>query len=128
MSNLTSCVRDRKFALNLSNWHHFLSALMLAGYRSEKMISSEAAIIFSYVLYLIGIYNYKINKEDIRQAIAEFFFMAALTGRYSNSPETRFESDLSLVRNLSNGAEFLSKLREICHTTFDGRLLGDNPT
>src|SRR3546814_18538639 len=41
--------------LNLANWHHFLDALKLAGYRGQKMVSSEAAIIFSYVLYLIGI-------------------------------------------------------------------------
>ena len=34
----------------------------------------------------------------MRQTIAEFFFMATLTGRYTNSPETRFESDLSLIR------------------------------
>ena len=35
-------------ALNLANWHHFLSGLKLAGYRSEKMISSQTAIIYSY--------------------------------------------------------------------------------
>jgi hypothetical protein len=45
----------QKIALNLSNWHHFLSALTLVGYRSEKMISSQTAVIYSYVLYLIGI-------------------------------------------------------------------------
>jgi hypothetical protein len=107
----------QKAALNLANWHHFLSALNHAGYRSEKMISSEAAIIFSYVIYLIGIRDYGIEKNDMRQAIAEFFFMAALTGRYTNSPETRFESDLSLLRDITAGTDFLAKLREICSTT-----------
>ena len=61
-------------ALNLANWHHFLSSLTLAGYRGEKMISSETAIIYSYVLYLIGIQDYKIDKSTMRQVIAEFFF------------------------------------------------------
>jgi hypothetical protein len=97
-------------ALNLANWHHFLSALTLAGYRGEKMISSETAIIYSYVLYLVGIVDYGIDKKSMRQAIAEFFFMAALTGRYTNSPETRFESDLALVRDLPDGAAYLGKL------------------
>ena len=110
----------QKSALNLANWHHFLSALTLAGYRSEKMISSEAAIIFSYVLYLIGIRDYAIGKGEMRQAIAEFFFMAALTGRYTNSPETRFESDLSMLRELPDAAAFLAKLRELCATTLTG--------
>jgi hypothetical protein len=104
-------------ALNLANWHHFLSALTLAGYRGEKMISSETAIIYSYVLYLVGMVDYGIDKKSMRQAIAEFFFMAALTGRYTNSPETRFESDLALVRDLPDGTAYLRKLKEICSTT-----------
>ena len=56
-------MRDaQKATLDLANWHHFLSALTLAGYRSEKMISSETAIIFSYVLYLIGVRDFAIHK------------------------------------------------------------------
>jgi hypothetical protein len=110
----------QRTALNTANWHHFLSALTLAGYRGEKMISSDAAIIYSYVLYLIGCRDYGVARADMRQAIAEFFFMAALTGRYTNSPETRFESDLALVRELPRGSDFLAKLREICSTTLTG--------
>jgi hypothetical protein len=107
-------------ALNLATWHHFLSGLRLAGYVGDKMISSNAAIIFSYVLYLIGVADYGLDKSRVRQAIAEFFFMAALTGRYTSSPETRFESDLSLLRDLSDGDAYLDKLREICRTTLTG--------
>lgn len=44
------------------------------------MISSQAAIVFSYVLYLIGATEFDIDKTRIRQATAEFYFMAALTG------------------------------------------------
>lgn len=106
--------------LNLANWHHFLDALKLAGYRGQKMISSEAAVIYCYVLYLIGIRDYGIDRSTVRQAIAEFYFMAAMTGRYTNSPETRFESDLSAVRDLASGDAFLARLREICATTLTG--------
>lgn len=107
----------QKSSLNLTNWHHFLGALTLAGYRSEKMISSQTAIIYSYVLYLIGITDYGIDKGSMRQAIAEFYFMASLTGRYTSSPETRFESDLGMVRDLVDGESFLEKLHEISATT-----------
>lgn len=110
----------QKAALNFANWHHFLSSLTLAGYRGEKMISSQTAIIYSYVLYLIGIRDYKLPREEVRQAIAEFFFMTALTGRYTSSPETRFESDLAIFRNLSDGPAFIAKLRELCATTLTG--------
>lgn len=118
--------RDAQFALmrqaqeavlDLTNWHHFLDSLKLAGYRSQKMVSSGAAIIYSYVIYLIGVKNYKIGRQDVRQSVAEFFFMAAMTGRYTNSPETRFESDLSIIRDLPTGDAFQAKLREICTTT-----------
>lgn len=107
----------QKAVLNLANWHHFLDALKLAGYRGQKMISSEAAIIYSYVLYLIGVRDYGIDRTAVRQTIAEYFFMAAMTGRYTNSPETRFEADLAMVRDLADGEAFLARLREICRTT-----------
>jgi len=103
-------------SLNLSNWHHFLGALTLAGYRGEKMVSSDAAIIFSYVLYLIGVTDYGIERALMRQAIAEFFFMAALTGRYTSSPETRFEADLGVIRELGSGDAYIAKLRDIAAT------------
>ncbi len=114
-------MRDgQKAALNLANWHHFMDSLKLAGYRSEKMMSSGTTIIFSYVLYLIGLRDYGVDRVTMRQTIAEFFFMATLTGRYTNSPETRFESDLSLTSDLSDGKAFLARLRELCATTLTG--------
>ncbi len=103
--------------LNLANWHHFLSALSLAGYRHEGMISSQTAIIYSYVLYLIGLVDFGVEKQKMRQAIAEFFFMAALTGRYTNSPETAFEFDLAQLRGIGTGDTYLARLRQMCATT-----------
>ncbi len=103
--------------LNLANWHHFLDSLKLAGYRGQKMVSSETAIIYSYVVYLIGIRDYGIDREEMRQAIAQFYFMSAMTGRYTSSPETRFEADLSQLKDLESGEAFLSRLRDICDTT-----------
>ncbi len=107
---------SQSHALNLANWHHFLGALRLAGYRGEKMITSQTAIIYCYVLYLIGIVDFGIDKKTMRQAIAEYFFMTALTGRYTNSPETRFESDLSIIRDLKTPESFLTRLREVSET------------
>jgi hypothetical protein len=104
-------------SLNLANWHHFLGALTLAGYRHEGMITSQTAIIYAYVLYLIGVIDHQIDKQIMRQAIAEFFFMASLTGRYTNSSETAFDFDLAQLRGLSTGEAYLEKLRQICATT-----------
>ena len=106
----------QKSTLNLATWHHFLSALTLAGYRGEKMISSETAVVYCYVIYLIGVTDYGVDKTTMRQAIAEFFAMSALTARYTSSSETRFDADLALVRDLEGPAAFVERLREIAAT------------
>lgn len=117
--------RDAQFALmkeaqsavlNTANWHHFLSALTLAGYRGQKMISSAQTIIYTYVLYMIGIRDYAVDRATMRQAVAEFFAMASMTGRYTNSPETKVEADLAQLRDLPDGSAYVARLRTLCDT------------
>lgn len=103
-------------ALNLSNWHHFLGALALAGYRHGGLITSDANILYAYVLYLIGVTDNGVSRPEMRQAIAEFFFMAALTRRYTNSAETTFEFDLAQLRDATDAADYLKRLRALCST------------
>lgn len=103
-------------ALNLANWHHFLSALSLAGYRHGGMITSDANVLYAYTLYLIGIIDHAVPRPAMRQAIAEFFFMAALTRRYTNSAETTFEFDLAQLRAASDAADYLNRLSFLCST------------
>lgn len=82
-------------------------------YRGEKMVSSETVVIYSYVLYLIGIEDFAVPRDVMRQVIAEYYFMAALTGRNSFGPEGRFDSDLASLRDLKTAEEYLTKLREL---------------
>jgi hypothetical protein len=103
-------------ALNLANWHHFLGALTLAGYRNEGMITSQTAIVYAYVVYLNGLADHGIDRQVLRQAIAEFFFMTALTGRYTSSPETTFEFDLAQLKAAQSGEEYLAIVRKMCST------------
>jgi hypothetical protein len=99
--------------LNLQYWHDFLKCLLLAGYRSESMVSSQNALLFSYTLYLLGRTEFGIEEHVLRRVIAQWFFMAALTGRYSSSPESKMEFDLAELRALSGGADFVARLRQI---------------
>jgi len=46
--------RAQKYALDITNWQEFFKVLVRAGYRSSSMISSENAVLYAYVLYLIG--------------------------------------------------------------------------
>jgi hypothetical protein len=97
--------------LNLQYWHDFFKAIRLAGFRSEQMISSQVGIIFAYALYLIGRTEFQIDEFELRQLIAQWFFMTAITGRYSSSPETKQEFDLARLRGVQDGGTFIAVLR-----------------
>ena len=100
--------------LNLQYWHDFMQCLRHAGYRTGRMISSQSALLYSYTLYLIGRTELHINEHTLRSVIARWFFMSALTGRYTGAPEGAMESDLASLRNVTNGEEFIRRLRWAC--------------
>jgi hypothetical protein len=102
--------KARDATLEVNRWHHFLSALPLAGYRSHRMITSNQALIYAYALYLVGVEEVGVELAIMRKAIAEFFFMAAMTSRYTLSGETRFEADLAALENPSDPSDFLGRL------------------
>ena len=95
--------------LNIQNWHDHLHVLQQAGFRGSHMISSEMTVIYSYLLYLVGKFVYKVKKADLDDIIARWFFMSSLTGRYTNSPESAMERDLT---NLSGEGRFLTWLEQ----------------
>lgn len=43
--------------VNLNHWHAFMNIVAEAGYLNGSLVSSENAIVFSYMLYLIGKQN-----------------------------------------------------------------------
>ena len=101
-------------ALRMQYWHDFMLCLRWAGYRSGRMVSSENALLFTYIFYLIGRTELSIAERELRPVIAQWFFMSALTGRYTNSPESALESDLAMLRDVTSGDEFLARLRNAC--------------
>lgn len=103
--------------LNLQYWHDFLKAILLAGFRSGKMISSRTNLLFAYILYLMGRTEYGVDESRLRQLIAQWFFMTALTGRYTSSPESKMEFDLARFRGLQDAESFTEVLESICAAT-----------
>lgn len=103
----------QELVLDLQNWHDFLKVPLRAGYRSANMITSETALLYSYVFYLIGKYDFQIDDYTLRDLIAKWFFMSSLTGRYSSSAESRMEQDLADLRPIQNAGQFVSKLESI---------------
>ncbi|HNO07407.1 MAG TPA: DUF262 domain-containing protein [Methanoregulaceae archaeon] len=100
--------------LNLQNWHDFMHCLHLGGFRNDKMISSKNTLLFSYIFYLMGRTEYKVEEFKLRQIIARWFFMASLTGRYTSSPESALEFDLARFRVVKDADQFVSTLERSC--------------
>ena len=114
--------RDRQFgilkeaqayALNLQHWHDYLKALVWAGFRSGAMVTSKTTIYYCYALYLIGKRDFGIDARTLRALIGRWFFMALLTRRYTNSPESAMEQDLVRLRSLQSADEFAGVLERI---------------
>jgi len=104
-------------ALHLSTWHEFLKSLPVAGFYREKEISSANNAIFSYALYLIGRQRFGIDYGALRVPIARYFFMSALTGRYTGSFEARITQDVQAFCASGNGDAYLDRLNEVVATT-----------
>jgi hypothetical protein len=101
-------------ALNLQYWHDFLQCLRLAGFRSRGMISSANNLLYSYVIYLLGRTEFGVEEYRLRRAMARWFFMSNLTGRFTGSPESAMESDLAKLKGAKNADEFVAVLDHAC--------------
>lgn len=99
--------------LNLNYWHQFFHALLGAGFRSGQLVSSEIALLYAYVFYLLGRVDYGLDLHRLDRLIGRWFYMSTLTGRYSGSPETVMDQDLNRVKGLQSASEFETVLNEV---------------
>jgi len=72
------------------------------------MIISNTSLLYAYVFYLIGKYDFKVDAYDLRNLIARWFFMSSITSRYSSSFESTMEQDLNRLRDVKNAQEFIA--------------------
>lgn len=88
-----------KTFINENNFKKFLLILRSAGFISSSLITSQNLVNFTYALYLT-LKEASINPAKIESLVRKWFVFSALTGRYSESPETRFDYD---IRNITQG-------------------------
>ena len=81
--------------MNLNNWHGFINIVAEAGYISDKLIASSNAVVFSYVLYLIAKYDYKLDAAQLKKCISKWFFMSTITYFYTGSTESEVEKQFA---------------------------------
>jgi hypothetical protein len=103
--------------LDLTNWHEFLKVLMAAGFKGSSMVTSQAGLLYSYTLYLIGKLDFKVDPHTLRTTIARWFFMTSLTARYSASPESTMEGDLARLRDTPDASGFVGVLDQVIVST-----------
>lgn len=98
--------------LDNTNWQSFLKILIGGGYKDEELISSKSAVLYSYILYLVGKGHFNTQNHELQRVIGRWFAMASLTGRYSSSQETSFEKDLNRIKEFGKDG-FINGLEKI---------------
>lgn len=78
-------------------FEQFVLAIKNAGFISNKLINSQNALDFAYVVFLKLILSGEVEKTEVKRYTARWFVMSILTGRYSNAPETRMDSDIRSI-------------------------------
>jgi len=104
--------------LDLTNWHEYLKCIKQAGYIKSDLLRSKTNVIYVYIMFLIGRVEYNLDLFELRKIIAKWFFMTALTSRYGSSPESQMEQDLSLLRNITSGQDFINVLEQQIYNQF----------
>lgn len=79
-------------------FEQFVLAIKSAGFISNKLINSQNALDFAYVVFLKLVLSKEVDKTEIKRYVAKWFTMSILTGRYSGSPESKMDQD---IRNIN---------------------------
>lgn len=103
---------------DLNNWHSFLNLFAEAGYINKSLIASSNAVVFCYVLYLIGKYEYKVPSVELRKIIRKWIFMSTVTLFYTGSTESEVEKQFADLRNVKSAEEFVNYLDNTINTRF----------
>jgi len=79
--------------INETNFKRFVMIIKSAGFVDVKLIRSQNALNFAYVLYL------KLREQNydavlIEKYVQKWFILSILTSRYSGSPESLFDFDI----------------------------------
>lgn len=114
--NLETFKKSLDLALNLNNWHAFLNLFGKAGYLKGSIVASTNAVVFSYVLYLIGKYDYKVPPFELNKVITKWIFMSTITGFYTGSTESEVEKQFADLRDVTTAEGFVAYLEAAIET------------
>ncbi len=82
--------------INETNFKRFLMIIKSAGFISPKLIRSQNALNFAYIVYL-KLKDLGLNSVNIESYVRRWLVFSILTGRYSGSPESTFDFDIKQI-------------------------------
>jgi hypothetical protein len=82
--------------INETNFKRFLMIVKSAGFISPKLVRSQNALNFAYVVYL-KLKELGVNSIEIESYVKKWLVYSILTGRYSGSPESTFDFDIKQI-------------------------------
>ncbi len=124
---VTTATRDdnlKKFkealdvATNLNNWHAYLNLFAQAGYISGDFVASSNAVVYCYVMYLLGKYEYKLKTPELNKIVTKWIYMTTVTYFYTNSPESTVEGLLADLRDIKDSDGYIAYMNEIISGRF----------
>lgn len=103
---------------NLNNWHSMMGLFADAGYVNGNIVASSNAVVFCYVLYLIGKYDYKVQPLQLQKIIKKWVFMSTITYFYTGSTESEVEKQFADLRSVKTADEFIAYLESVIANRF----------
>ncbi|OAV63544.1 hypothetical protein Barb6XT_03123 [Bacteroidales bacterium Barb6XT] len=82
--------------INENNFKKFLMIVKSAGFISPKLIRSQNAVNFAYIVYL-KLRELNVSSVLIESYVRKWLVYSILTGRYSGSPESTFDFDIKQI-------------------------------
>lgn len=95
---------------NETNFKRFIMIVKSTGIIDNTLVTSKNALNFSYALYL-SLREKKIEPQVIESVVRKWIVISFLTSKYSNSTETRFESDIRKF-DTNNPEEYVKQAEE----------------
>lgn len=83
---------------NKTHFERFTMILRSAGFIVNDLIWAANPVNFAYILYLRGRAE-DLDAAQIERIVRRWYVMSVLTGRYTGSPETRFDQDIRQIES-----------------------------
>lgn len=116
--NLKTFKESLDIVTNLNNWHAYLNLFSQAGYITGDFVAATNAVVYCYVMYLIGKYEYKVKTVELNKIITKWIYMTTVTYFYSVSSESTVESMFADLRDVKTADEYVKYLDDFIKSRF----------